>query len=104
MFRVLVLLTAALSSLRKSLALQLENLALRHPIGIFQRPAQRRPTLGRADRFFLDLAVQDLERLAICVGDRETVPVVTGTPRIGRANAAFGSPGRVSRPTAASPR
>jgi hypothetical protein len=42
---------AALSSLLKSrTALQLENLALRHQIGVLQRSAKRRPQLTAADR------------------------------------------------------
>jgi hypothetical protein len=45
MFRVLPVLAAALSSLLKSrTALQLENLALPHQIGVLQRWAKRRPS------------------------------------------------------------
>jgi hypothetical protein len=52
MFRVLPVLAAALSSLLKSRAsLQLENLALRHQIGVLQRSAKKRPRLTAADRF-----------------------------------------------------
>jgi transposase InsO family protein len=51
MFRVLPALAAALSSLLKSRAsLQLENLALRHQIGVLQRSAKKRPKLTAADR------------------------------------------------------
>jgi transposase InsO family protein len=51
MFRVLPVLAAALSSLLKSRAsLQLENLALRHQIGVLQRSAKKRPKLTAADR------------------------------------------------------
>jgi transposase InsO family protein len=51
MFRVLPALAAALSSLLKSRAsLQLENLALRHQIGVLQRSARKRPKLTAADR------------------------------------------------------
>jgi hypothetical protein len=51
MFRVLPVLAAALSSLLKSRAsLQLENLALRHPIGVLQRSTKKRPRLTVADR------------------------------------------------------
>jgi len=54
MFRVLPLLAAALSSLLKSRASpQLENLALRYPIGVLQRSAKKRPRLTAADRFLL---------------------------------------------------
>jgi transposase InsO family protein len=46
-------LVVALSSLLKSrAALQLENLALRHQIGILQRSAKKRPKLTNVDRFF----------------------------------------------------
>jgi hypothetical protein len=52
MFRVVPVLAAALSSLLKSRASpQLENLALRHPIGVLQRSAKKRPRLAAADRF-----------------------------------------------------
>jgi hypothetical protein len=48
---VLPALAAALSSLLKSRAsLQLENLALRHQIGVLQRSAKKRPKLTAADR------------------------------------------------------
>jgi putative transposase len=48
---VLSALAAAVSSLLKSrTALQLENLALRHQIGVLQRSAKRRPQLTAADR------------------------------------------------------
>jgi putative transposase len=47
----LVLLLAAVSSVLKSrAALQLENLALRHQIGVLQRSANKRPPLQPADR------------------------------------------------------
>jgi putative transposase len=53
MFRLPALLAAALSSSLKSRAsLQLENLALRHQIGVLQRSARKRPKLAAADRFF----------------------------------------------------
>lgn len=46
-------LVAALSSaLKTRAALQLENLALRHQIGVLQRSAKKRPKLTAADRFF----------------------------------------------------
>jgi len=51
MFRVLSALAAAVSSLLKSQAsLQLENLVLRHQIGVLQRSAKKRPRLTAADR------------------------------------------------------
>ena len=44
---------AALSSIfRSRAALELENLALRHQIGILQRSARKRPKLTLADRLF----------------------------------------------------
>jgi hypothetical protein len=51
MFRVLPVLVAALSSPVKSrTSLQLENLALRHQVGVLQRSAKKRPKLTAADR------------------------------------------------------
>jgi hypothetical protein len=44
------LLTAFLASFRSRAALQLEILALRHPLGVLQRSVQR-PKLTPADRF-----------------------------------------------------
>src|ERR1035438_4242323 len=42
----------ALSSIfRSRAALELENLALRHQIGVLQRSARKRPTLTTMDRF-----------------------------------------------------
>jgi hypothetical protein len=53
MFRVLLVLAAALSSLLKSrTSLQLKNLALRHQIGVLQRSAKKRPKLTSTDQFF----------------------------------------------------
>jgi len=47
----LTTLFAALSStFRSRAALQLENLALRHQIGVLQRSARKRPKLTRGDR------------------------------------------------------
>jgi len=52
MFKVLPVLAAALSSRLKSRASpQLENLALRHQIGVLQRSAKKRPRLTAVDRF-----------------------------------------------------
>jgi len=49
--RWLPLLVAAVSSVLKTrAALQLENIALRHQIGVLQRSAKKRPTLSAADR------------------------------------------------------
>jgi hypothetical protein len=53
MLGVLSTLVAAVSSAFKTrAALQLENLALRHQIGVLQRSAKKRPKLTAADRFF----------------------------------------------------
>ena len=40
------------SILRSGVALELENLALRHQIGVLQRSAAKRPKLTSGDRFF----------------------------------------------------
>jgi hypothetical protein len=51
MFGVLPVLVGALSSLFPTpAALQLENLALRHQIGVLQRSVKKRPRLTAADR------------------------------------------------------
>jgi len=51
MFGVLPVVVGALSSLfRARAALQLENLALRHQIGVLQRSVKKRPKLTAADR------------------------------------------------------
>jgi hypothetical protein len=50
-FGVLPVLVGALSSLfRTRASLQLENLALRHQIGVLQRSVKKRPRLTAADR------------------------------------------------------
>ena len=49
-------------------ALQLENLALRHQIGVLQRCVRNRPKLTLVDRLFMGLAVPHLERLALGAG------------------------------------
>jgi len=76
MVRVLPVLTAALSSLLKSRAsLQLENLALRHQIGVLQRSAKKRPKLTAVDRFlwaWLCRAWRDW-RSALVIVNPETV-------------------------------
>jgi hypothetical protein len=49
--RWLPLLVATVSSVLKTRAvLQLENIALRHQIGVLQRSAKKRPKLSAADR------------------------------------------------------
>ena len=53
MTRACTLLSTSISSLLKSRAsLQLENLALRHQIGVLQRSAKKRPKLVAVDRVF----------------------------------------------------
>ena len=46
-----VLFAAAASLLKTRAALQLENLALRHQIGVLRRSASKRPRLNQSDRF-----------------------------------------------------
>ena len=53
-------------------ALELENLALGHQIGVPKRSARKRPKLTSADRVFLGVADAGLVRLALGAGDRET--------------------------------
>jgi hypothetical protein len=43
---------AVSSAMKTRAALQLENVALRHQIGVLQRSAKKRPTLNNADRLF----------------------------------------------------
>ena len=47
-----IFLTVLLSILRSRAALELENVALRHQIGVLQRSAARRPKLTSGDRLF----------------------------------------------------
>ena len=76
---MLILLTSLLATLtsifRSRAALQLENLALRHQIGVLQRPAAKRPKLAPGDRLFwigLSHLWRDW-RLALAVVKEETV-------------------------------
>ena len=46
-----MLFTAVSSLLKTRAALQLENVALRHQIGVLQRSAKKRPRLNASDRF-----------------------------------------------------
>src|SRR5216684_7377521 len=46
-----MLLAAFSSALKSRASLQLENIALRHQIGVLQRSAKKRPQLNAADRF-----------------------------------------------------
>jgi hypothetical protein len=51
--------------------LQLEVLAVRHPLNVLRRSVKR-AKLTAADRFLWGLAVAVLDQLAVCPGDRET--------------------------------
>jgi hypothetical protein len=62
----LATLLATLSSiLRSRAALELENLALPHQIGVLQRSARKRPKLTFGGPPIVGLAVSHLERLAL---------------------------------------
>src|SRR5499425_3090955 len=62
---------ATLSSfLRSRAALELENLALRHQIGVLQRSAAKRPKLTSRDRLLWICFVPPLARLALSAGHR----------------------------------
>ena len=67
----LTTLLATLSSvLRPRAALQLENIALRHQIGVLQRSAAKRPKLTNLWRPpVLDLPVPALARMAFSAGE-----------------------------------
>ena len=65
-------LTAAVSATFKSrAALQLENLAIRHQLGVLQRSVER-PKLVPADRLVWGHGYTRSERLAVCFGHRQT--------------------------------
>jgi hypothetical protein len=69
------LLAALLSILRSLAALELENPALRHQIGVLQRSAAKRPKLTACDRLFwicLSRLWRDW-RSALAIVTRETV-------------------------------
>ena len=69
---VLPVLVGALSSLfRARAALQLENLALRHQIGVLQRSVKKRPKLTAADRILWAWLCGVWSEVAICFGDRQ---------------------------------
>jgi hypothetical protein len=68
----IAMMLAVVSSATKSRgALQLENLALRHQIGVLQRSAKKRLSLNNADRLFLDWAVARVGGVALGLADRE---------------------------------
>ena len=65
-----VLAAAASATFKSRAALHLENLALRHQLGVLQRSVKRpKLTVGRSTP--LGVAVRGLERLAICPGHRQ---------------------------------
>src|SRR5207302_1798503 len=69
----LTTLFVTLSSIfRSRAALQLENLALRHQVGVLQRSARKRPQVDSRRPPPLGLAVSRVERLALGAGHRST--------------------------------
>ena len=72
---MLISLTTFLATLswifRSRAALQLENLALRHQIGVLQRSAAKRPKLTSGEPPVVDLPVPPLARLALGAGHRQ---------------------------------
>src|SRR5215472_6665520 len=56
---------------RSRAALELENLALRHQIGVLQRSAVKRPKLTPRGPPVVDLFVPPLARLALSAGHRQ---------------------------------
>jgi putative ubiquitin-RnfH superfamily antitoxin RatB of RatAB toxin-antitoxin module len=49
---IAMMLVVASSIMKSGAALQLENVALRHQIGVLQRSAKKRLSLNNADRLF----------------------------------------------------
>src|SRR5215472_6426220 len=69
----LATLLATLSSiLRSRAALELENLALRHQIGVLQQVPPASPQVDSTGPCVVGLAVRHLERLALGLGYRQT--------------------------------
>ena len=66
-----VLAAAASAAFKSRATLQLENLALRHQLGVLRRSVKR-PKLTSADRLLWAWLCEVLERLAICLGHRQT--------------------------------
>src|SRR5258707_11416346 len=65
-----VLAATASTAFKSRTVLQLENLALRHQIGVLRRSVKRPKTdVGRSTP--LVVAIRSLERLAICLGHRQ---------------------------------
>src|SRR5215472_8851193 len=74
----LATLLATLSSiLRSRAALELENLALRHQIGVLQQVPPASPQVDSTGPCVVGLAVRHLERLALGLGYRQTGNVGT---------------------------
>jgi hypothetical protein len=72
---MLIPLTTFLATLcsifRSRAALEIENLALRHQIGAFQRSAKKRPRLTLGDRLLWVCLMPTLVRLALDAGHRQ---------------------------------
>jgi hypothetical protein len=96
---MLISLTTLLATLcsifRSRVALELENLALRHQIGVLQRSARKRLRVNPSRPPFVGLAVPDLGRLALGTCHRQArngvagmVPVFgcSGSGRCGTTN------------------
>src|SRR5271169_5637319 len=66
-----VLAASASAAFKSRATLHLENLALRHQLSVLRRSVKR-PKLTSADRLLWTWAVRSLERLAICLGHRQT--------------------------------
>src|SRR5712691_6125091 len=73
---MLILLSALLSTLgsmfRSRAVLELENIALRHQIGVLKRSARKRPKLTAADRLFWVFLSRVWGGLALGAGHRPT--------------------------------
>jgi hypothetical protein len=64
------LLVTVSSILRSRAALELENLAVRHRVGVLQRSVKKRPKFDSTGSSVVGLAVPHLERLALGAGHR----------------------------------
>jgi hypothetical protein len=67
---LLALFVTLRSILRSRADLQVENLALRHQIGVLRRSMKKRPKLTSMDRLFWVFSIPPLSRLALDVGPR----------------------------------
>ena len=65
-------LSTMFSVFRSGAAVQLENLAMQHQIGVLQRSPKKRPGVDRGGPCLLDVVVRSLDRLAIRAGHRQT--------------------------------